>query len=49
MFLVAGVDSYIHPDTLMWLEADQRLALEGNPNGFTPGTDTQRVLIMQAF
>jgi 3-oxoacyl-[acyl-carrier-protein] synthase-1 len=37
VFVVLGVESYHHPETLLWLEAEQRLALEGNPNGFTPG------------
>lgn len=37
VFLILGVESYHHPETLLWLEAEQRLALEGIPNGFTPG------------
>lgn len=49
VFLVAGVDSYIHPDTLMWLEADQRLALEGNPNGFTPGEAAAGLILTTAL
>ncbi len=37
VFIVLGLDSYHHPETLLWLEAQQRLALEGVPSGFTPG------------
>jgi 3-oxoacyl-[acyl-carrier-protein] synthase-1 len=37
VFLILGLDSHHHPDTLLWLEAEQRLALEGIPNGFIPG------------
>lgn len=37
VFMVLGLDSHHHPDTLLWLESGQRLALEGVPNGFIPG------------
>ncbi len=37
VFLILGLDSHHHPDTLLWLENEQRLALEGIPSGFTPG------------
>lgn len=37
VFLIVGLDSHHDPDTLLWLEAEQRLAREGVPGGFTPG------------
>lgn len=37
VFVILGVESHHHPETLLWLENEQRLAVEGCPNGFTPG------------
>lgn len=44
-FLVLGVDSYLHSETLLWLETEQRLALPGIPNGFMPGEAASGVLL----
>lgn len=35
--LVAGVDSYLHGDTLDWLEADRRIVRAETRAGFSPG------------
>jgi 3-oxoacyl-[acyl-carrier-protein] synthase-1 len=35
--IAGGVDSYLHPKTLAWLESDLRLAREGVRSGFPPG------------
>jgi 3-oxoacyl-[acyl-carrier-protein] synthase-1 len=35
--LVGGVDSYLDPDTIDWLDADRRLARDGSRGGFPPG------------
>lgn len=35
--LVGGVDSYIHPDTLEWLDQEEQLMSAGNWSGFPPG------------
>ena len=45
VFLVLGVESHHHPTTLFWLETEQRLALEGIPNGFTPGEAAAGVVL----
>jgi 3-oxoacyl-[acyl-carrier-protein] synthase-1 len=37
LFLVAGVDSYLHAETFLWLERARRLAQPEIRNGFTPG------------
>lgn len=37
LFLVVGVDSYLHADTFGWLERDRRFAQPGVRAGFTPG------------
>lgn len=37
VFMVLGVDSHHHPETLLWLETKRRLALPGIRGGFTPG------------
>ncbi|MBL8975905.1 MAG: hypothetical protein JNK56_35205 [Myxococcales bacterium] len=37
VFLILGLDSHHHPDTLLWLETERRLAREGVPGGFSPG------------
>jgi 3-oxoacyl-[acyl-carrier-protein] synthase-1 len=36
-YLVVGVDSYIDPQTLAWLDRNGLLAQRGCPNGFIPG------------
>jgi 3-oxoacyl-[acyl-carrier-protein] synthase-1 len=35
--LVGGIDSYLHPDTIDWLDADRRIARVGIRGGFPPG------------
>lgn len=35
--LIVGVDSYLHPDTLMWLEHERMLAGPDARGGFVPG------------
>lgn len=37
MCLVGGVESYSHPDTLEWLEANRQLAGADSRSGFLPG------------
>jgi 3-oxoacyl-[acyl-carrier-protein] synthase I len=37
LFLVAGVDSYHHAETFVWLERSRRFAQPGIRGGFTPG------------
>jgi 3-oxoacyl-[acyl-carrier-protein] synthase-1 len=37
LFLVAGVDSYHHTETFLWLEEGRRFAQPGIRGGFTPG------------
>ena len=37
LFVVAGNDSYVHADTLMWLESQRRFAQAGVRGGFIPG------------
>jgi 3-oxoacyl-[acyl-carrier-protein] synthase-1 len=34
---VVGVDSYVTPDTVAWLDTANRIARKGNRDGFTPG------------
>jgi len=34
---IAGVDSYLHADTLLWLESERRCAQAGVRSGFIPG------------
>ena len=43
--LVGGVDSYQNIDTLHWLEAQERLKLDEQPNGFIPGEGAAFVLL----
>jgi len=35
--LIGGVDSYVEPDTLEWLDANEQLHSEANTWGFVPG------------
>lgn len=37
MCLVGGVDSYFHPDTIEWLDANRQLAGAVSRSGFVPG------------
>lgn len=49
--LAGGVDSYMDPDTLEWLEAKDQLhsaGLENNPYGFIPGEAAGFVLLASA-
>jgi 3-oxoacyl-[acyl-carrier-protein] synthase-1 len=43
--LVGGVESYQDIDTLHWLEAQDRLKLKEQPNGFIPGEGAGFVLL----
>jgi len=46
--LVGGVDSYLEPETLEWLEAHEQLhsaGLDNNPYGFVPGEAAAFVLL----
>ncbi|NOU21937.1 MAG: 3-oxoacyl-ACP synthase [Methyloglobulus sp.] len=43
--LVCGVDSYINPDTLQWLDQNQRLKSQENSDGVIPGETSAAVLI----
>jgi 3-oxoacyl-[acyl-carrier-protein] synthase-1 len=44
-FLVGGVDSYLEIGLLHWLEGQDRLKREGQPNGFVPGEGAGFVLV----
>ena len=44
-YLLGGVDSYIAPETLSWLEEQGRLLCSGNPQGFVPGEAAGFVLM----
>jgi 3-oxoacyl-[acyl-carrier-protein] synthase-1 len=43
--MVVGVDSYLHGDTIDWLEADLRLAREDVRGGFPPGEGAVIILL----
>ncbi|WP_233888743.1 beta-ketoacyl synthase N-terminal-like domain-containing protein [Paraburkholderia flagellata] len=48
--IVAGVDSYLEPETLEWLEAENQLhgaALQSNPWGLTPGEGAGALLVVR--
>ena len=44
--IVAGVDSYLHADTLDWLDADLRLARATARGGFPPGEAAAAVVLV---
>ena len=46
--LAGGVDSYLEPETLEWLEASDQLHGEANPWGFTPGEGAGFCLLADA-
>jgi 3-oxoacyl-[acyl-carrier-protein] synthase-1 len=46
--VVGAVDSWVHPETLEWLEAEERLHNAVNPWGFIPGEAAAFCLIMSA-
>ncbi|MBK6534552.1 MAG: hypothetical protein IPF99_34865 [Deltaproteobacteria bacterium] len=46
--LVGGVDSYLDPLLLGWLDAEQRLLAEGRPVGFMPGEGAAFVVLARA-
>jgi 3-oxoacyl-[acyl-carrier-protein] synthase-1 len=48
LVLAGGVDSYLHPKTLDWLDEDERLHSEGNTYGFCPGEAAGFVLVAGA-
>jgi 3-oxoacyl-[acyl-carrier-protein] synthase-1 len=44
--VVAGVDSYLHADTLAWLDSDRRIARSGVRAGFIPGEGAAALAVM---
>lgn len=46
--LVGGVDSYFHPQTLAWLDAECRLHAPGAANGFVPSEGAAFLLLEAA-
>ncbi len=44
--LVGGVDSYFHPDTMEWLDANRQLAGAVSRSGFVPGEGAGFCLLM---
>lgn len=44
--LVGGVDSYFHPDTMEWLDANRQLANSVSRSGFVPGEGAAFCLLM---
>lgn len=44
--LVGGVESYFHPDTMEWLEANRQLANTVSRSGFVPGEGAGFCLLM---
>jgi 3-oxoacyl-[acyl-carrier-protein] synthase-1 len=44
--LVGGVDSYFHPDTMEWLDANRQLAGSVSRSGFVPGEGAGFCLLM---
>ncbi len=48
LFLVAGVDSYLHTETFLWLEQARRFAQPGVRSGFTPGEGAACLALMSA-
>ncbi len=44
--IVAGVDSYLHADTLDWLDADRRIARASTRGGFPPGEAAAALLVV---
>jgi 3-oxoacyl-[acyl-carrier-protein] synthase-1 len=45
IWMVAGVDSYLDPDTLDWLDANRQLDRDGVRSGFTPGEAASALVI----
>lgn len=43
--IAGGVDSYLDPDTLEWLDGERRLAREGVRSGFPPGEAAAMLLL----
>ncbi|WNG60445.1 hypothetical protein F0U59_41355 [Archangium gephyra] len=48
LFLVVGVDSYLHAETFVWLERGRRFAQPGIRSGFTPGEGAGCLALMSA-
>ncbi|WNG54438.1 hypothetical protein F0U59_06305 [Archangium gephyra] len=48
LFLVVGVDSYLHADTFVWLERNRRFAQPGIRGGFIPGEGAGCLALMSA-
>jgi 3-oxoacyl-[acyl-carrier-protein] synthase-1 len=46
--LVGGVDSYFHPDTMEWLDANRQLAGAESRSAFVPGEGAAFCLLMSA-
>jgi 3-oxoacyl-[acyl-carrier-protein] synthase-1 len=48
LIVVGGVDGYLAPDTLDWLDADLRLARPGRRGGFSPGEGAAMIVLSTA-
>jgi 3-oxoacyl-[acyl-carrier-protein] synthase-1 len=46
VFLIGGVESYFHPDTMEWLDATRQLAGARSRSGFIPGEGAGFCLLM---
>ena len=44
--LVGGMESYFHPDTMEWLDANRQLAGSVSRSGFVPGEGAGFCLLM---
>ncbi|WP_250504366.1 beta-ketoacyl synthase N-terminal-like domain-containing protein [Caballeronia sp. AZ7_KS35] len=44
--VVGGIDSYLHPETLNWLDGRRQIAGEGSRSGFVPGEGAAFCLLM---
>lgn len=45
---IAGIDSYLHADTLLWLESERRCAMAGVRSGFIPGEGAGCLVVTSA-
>jgi len=48
LLLICGVDSYVDPDAIDWLEMNDQLHCERNPWGFVPGEAAAAVMLARA-
>lgn len=49
LMLLVGVDSYLCPETLEWLDANKQLKREGRRSGFPPGEGAAAVLLARRY